>query len=351
MLNVGAELGKPVVIYDPISLEHDTGDHPERAQRLTRTLEVLRERGLLDELDILAPSPVPWEWLAKVHDPDYIRFIERVCASGGGILTLDPTPVSTRSYEAALYAAGAGLLAVDLLFAAVPRPSFALVRPPGHHAVPGRALGFCVFNNVAVAATYALEHHGAGRVLIIDYDVHHGNGTQDVFYEDSRVLYFSVHQSPLYPGTGAASETGSGPGVGTTINVPLPPWTGDAGYLEVFREVLVPAARRYRPTLILVSAGYDGHWRDELATMQLSVAGFADLVEVVKLLADDLCGGRLAFLLEGGYDLDALAYAIAATFDVLLGRPIVDPLGPGPGGGRGADVSPAIAAARRIHGL
>ncbi len=351
MLHVATKPGKPVIIYDPIYLEHDTGDHPERARRLSHTLEVLREKGLLDELGVLAPPPVQWEWLARVHRPDYIRFIERVCASGGGILTLDPTPVSTRSYEAALYAAGAGLLAVDLLCAAEPRPAFALVRPPGHHAVPDRALGFCIFNNVAIAATYALVHYGVPRVLIVDFDVHHGNGTQDIFYEEPRVLYFSVHQSPLYPGTGSVDETGAGPGEGTNVNVPLPPWTGDAGYLEAFREVLAPAAHRFRPTLILVSAGYDGHWRDELAAMRLSVAGFASLVEVIKGLAADLCEGRVTFLLEGGYDLDALAYGVAATLDVLLGGQVVDPLGPGPSGGRQADVSRIIAVARQIHGL
>ena len=351
MVPVEARAGRPAIIYDSIFLEHDTGDHPERAERLVRILAVLRERGLLDELETISPQPVTLEWLTKVHTPEYVRFIEEVCARGGGLLSMDPTPVSKRSYAAALFAAGAGLRAVDLLFATEPRPSFALVRPPGHHAEPSQALGFCIFNNIAVAATYALQQHGAERVLIVDFDVHHGNGTQDIFYEDGRVLYFSVHESPLYPGTGFVDEIGAAAGRGATVNVPLPPGTGDDGYAAVFAYVLAPVARRYGPAAILVSAGFDGHWRDPLASMELSVAGFAALVGAVKGLADELCAGRLAFLLEGGYDLDALGYAVAATIDTLMKRPIVDPIGPSPRRGRVADVSRAIAAARRAHAL
>ncbi|MHB9091703.1 MAG: histone deacetylase family protein, partial [Chloroflexota bacterium] len=318
---------------------------------LVRTCEVLDERGLRDLLHFAEPTPVPWQWLTQVHEPAYVRYLERFCGRGGGLLALDPTPASARSYNAALYAAGAGLLAVDGLFAPAPVPSFALVRPPGHHALPERAMGFCLFNNIAIAATYAIEEHGADRVLIVDYDVHHGNGTQDVFCADPRVLFFSVHEHPLFPGSGYAEDVGEGEGEGTTLNVPLPPGTGDDGYAAVFAQVLAPAARRFRPNLILVSVGFDGHWRDPLATLDLSVAGYAHLASVVKSLADELCDGRVAFFLEGGYDLDAMAYGVAATFDALLGRPVYDPIGPSPDRGRHPDIGRVIATARSIHRL
>jgi len=347
---VEAEMGGPAVIYDEVFLAHDTGEHPECAARLVRTLAVLQETGLLDGLEVLSPRPAPREWIETVHRPAYVRAVESLCATGGGAFDLD-TPVSARSFEAALAAAGAGLLAVDLLCASPARPSFALVRPPGHHAEPAEALGFCLFNNIAIATHYALRRHGAERVLIVDYDVHHGNGTQHAFYEDGRVLYFSVHQWPLYPGSGTPEETGVGAGEGRIINVPLPHGTGDEGYLEVFGRVLVPAARRFQPDLILVSAGYDAHWRDPLANMSLSVAGYAALATVVKGLAAELCQGRLAFFLEGGYDLDALAYGVAATLDVLLGLPAADPLGPSPYRSRRQGALQAIAVACRIHGL
>ena len=194
------EIARPAAIYHPIFLEHDTGEHPERAQRLVRTLEVMDELHLRDHLDFLEPTPVPWYWLTLIHQPAYVRYLERFCGRGGGLLAMDPTPASLHSYEAALHAAGAGLLAVDRFYAPNPTSSFALVRPPGHHALPERAMGFCLFNNIAIAATYALEHYAAERVLIVDYDVHHGNGTQDVFYSDPRVLYFSVARAPALPG-------------------------------------------------------------------------------------------------------------------------------------------------------
>ena len=350
MDGVEEKLKAPIIIYHPVFLEHDTGRHPERAARLVAVQEhlVATDRWRIDT--VLAPAPVSLEWLLKVHDAEYVRALERFCVDGGGSLDLD-TVISPRSFEAALHAVGAGLLSVDLLLASKPRSSFALVRPPGHHAEPGEARGFCLFNNVAVAAVYALERYGAQRVLIVDYDVHHGNGTQDIFYRDGRVLYFSTHQSRLYPGSGRLDESGAGAGAGCNINLPLPAHTGDAGYLRSFREVLVPAARRWRPDLVLVSAGYDAHWRESLAEMRLSVAGYAALVSELWDLAEELCERRIAFLLEGGYDSQVLASAVAATLDICSGLTADDPLGPAPRPATEPDVSSVIATARRLHAL
>jgi acetoin utilization deacetylase AcuC-like enzyme len=340
----------PAIIFDPLFLAHDTGEHVESATRLVALEHALRGGGWWRPEAVLTPSPVSLEWLHKVHEPEYVASVERLCADGGGFLDLD-TVVSPDSYAAALLAAGAGLLAVDLLLAAEPRSSFALVRPPGHHAERAKAMGFCLFNNVAVAARYALERHDCQRLLIVDFDVHHGNGTQHTFYADGRVLYFSTHESPLYPGTGHLHETGTGAGLGSTINVPLPAGTGDSGFLRAFREVLLPAARRFAPRLVLVSAGYDGHWRDPLAAMSLTIAGYGELVRMLRDLAEELCGGRLALLLEGGYDLAALAQGVVGSLNALAGRAVEDRLGPAPGLAQEPDVTNIISTARRLHAL
>ena len=226
------------------------------------------------------------------------------------------------------------------------------MRPPGHHATAQQALGFCLFNNVAIAARHALNHLGVERTLIADFDVHHGNGTQDAFYTEPRVLYFSVHQSPLYPGTGRIGERGTGRGEGANINVPLPPGCGDEEYGRVFDEVLAPAARRFQPQLILVSAGYDAHWGEMLASMQMTVAGFARMAGTLKGIAQELCQGRLVFTLEGGYHLPALAAGVRATLEVLLGSPEApDPLG-GPRPGRGGmNIDDILHQVKAAHGL
>lgn len=339
------------IIYHPVFLTHDTGAHPETAARLVRVEHYLRARALWTQDNQLTPSPAPERYLLGVHSAAYLRRLERLCSQGGGVLSPDPTIASPRSYEAALHAAGAGLTAVDLLCAPRPRRSFALLRPPGHHAERAEALGFCLLNNVAVAALYARQRYGVGRVLIVDFDVHHGNGTQNRFYDDGDVLYVSTHQSPLYPGTGALHDTGHGAGSGANVNLPLPPKTGEAGFARVIAEVVVPAARRFRPQLILVSAGYDAHWRDPLAELRLSVANYGALARTLGDLANELCEGRIAFLLEGGYDLEVLPLAVAATLDGLDGRPVADPLGPDPSPEPEADVAHLITTARGLHGL
>jgi acetoin utilization deacetylase AcuC-like enzyme len=213
-------------------------------------------------------------------------------------------------------------------------------------------MGFCLFNNVAIAARYAQQRHGLERVLIIDFDVHQGNGTQEAFYDDPDVLYFSTHQYPFYPGTGDVGETGSGAGRGATVNVPLPAGCGDDQYRQVYREILIPVARRFQPELILLSAGYDAHWADQIAMMEMSIRGFADIVTIINELVDELCGGRLLITLEGGYHLEALAYGVKATLDVLLGNSDVDdPLGQPRYSRQARSIDPLLDRVRRVHRL
>lgn len=317
-------------VYDPIYLKHDTGEHVEDAARLEAIISHLEETGLKSRLTLIKPRPASLDELARVHQKQYISHIQEVASRGGGWLDPD-TVMSAGSYDAALYAAGGVIRAVEAVMAGEVASAFALVRPPGHHATSGYAKGFCLFNNIAIAAKYALEKYKLERVLIIDFDVHHGNGTQEAFYDNPRVMYISTHEYPFYPGTGNMAETGSGTAKGTTINIPLPSGCGDGEYREVFEQIIVPAASRFRPQLILVSAGYDTHWADPLAMMQVSVSGFGQMAKIIKGLADELCGGRLVFTLEGGYNLEALAASVKATFDVLLGsRRLDDPLGGSP---------------------
>ena len=267
------------------------------------------------------------EELEMIHAPEYISYVKGKVEKGGGWLDPD-TVVSPKSYEAASYAVGGGLAAVEAVVKGKVDSAFALVRPPGHHAVHDRAMGFCIFNNVAIAAKFALSRFSLKRILIADFDVHHGNGTQDAFYADPAVLYFSTHQYPFYPGTGGLNETGTGKAEGTTVNFPMVAGWGDEEYLRAFEEVLVPVARRFQPQLILVSAGFDAHWADHLAMMRASITGIARITKVLKELAAELCQGRLVFTLEGGYNLRVVAFSLKAIFDVFCGASdIDDPLG------------------------
>lgn len=343
----------PAILYDPFFLEHDTGRHPETAARLTTIVDLLRERGLWNRLAHYDPQPAAWETVAAVHDADYLNLVRYYAARGGGWLTAD-TPFSARSFDVAMTAAGAAVQAVDLVLDGAAPSAFALVRPPGHHACPAEGMGFCLINHAAVAARHAVRNRGLERVLLIDYDVHHGNGTQDIFYEDPAVLYYSTHQYPAYPGTGAAREIGRGAGIGTTVNVPLPAGVGDTGYLKALEQTLVPVAREFAPELILVSAGYDAHWANteylSSIRMGVSVSGFGQWVALIRDLAAELCGGRLAFTLEGGYDQEALAWSVDATFRVLMNEPVEDPLGP-PRSLREPYIDDLLHECRRLHGL
>jgi len=317
-------------VYDPIFLEHDLRGHPENRERLRHILEALEGHGVLGAMVQVPAAPIARERLERVHAASYIEHVRQVAAQGGGFLDPD-TYVRPRSYEAALVAAGGTVALVEAVLAGRLENGFALVRPPGHHALRHHGMGFCLFNNVAVAALYALEEGGLEPALILQFALHHGNGTQDAFYRDPRVLYFSTHQYPHYPGTGHWREIGEGPGEGYTANVPLEAGVGDEGYAAIFDELLYPLAERYQPDLILVSAGYDAHWSDPLAGMLLTVSGYARLARTLVGMARDLCGGRIAFVLEGGYNLQVLREAVLNTCLALLGRDeVVDSLGPSP---------------------
>lgn len=336
-------------VYDPLYLRHDAAEHPENSRRLEQIMNHLRGSGFLERLKSLPARDATFEELAAVHHPAYIERIRASSEGRAGWLDMD-TYVGPDSYAAALRAAGGLLNAVEAVLENEVDNAFALVRPPGHHAVSNRAMGFCLFNNVAIAARYALQKHKLDRVLIVDFDLHHGNGTQDAFYEDPCVLYFSTHQYPYYPGSGHWQETGRGAGLGYTVNVPLPAGVGDTGYQRIFEEILIPVARRYKPQLILVSAGYDAHWMDPLGMMLLSVSGYGNLMRVLVALAEELCAGRLVLTLEGGYNLEALALSVAATFSVLLGdERIYDPLGPAKQSERAIDH--VLEAVKKVHGL
>jgi len=342
---------KAGLVYDPIYLEHDTGDHVENSRRLVEAMSHLKETGIRERLISLPVRPASLEELKMVHAPEYISYVKNKAEKGGGWLDPD-TVMSPKSYEAALCAAGGVLAAVEAVMKKEVDNAFALVRPPGHHATHDRAMGFCIFNNVAIAARFALSKFNLKRVLIADFDVHHGNGTQDAFYADHEVLYFSTHQFPHYPGTGWMDETGTGAGEGTTVNFPMTAGWGDEEYLRAFNEVLVPVARRFRPQIILVSAGFDAHWADQLAMMKVSITGFVQLTRILKELAAELCQGRLVFALEGGYNLRVVAASIKATFDVLLGNSgIDDPLGKASLARTPEGFDEHIEAIKRIHRL
>jgi acetoin utilization deacetylase AcuC-like enzyme len=317
-------------VYHSIYLKHNTGQHIENASRLEAIGSYLKQSGLNRQLVFIEPRAASIKQVASVHNEQYISVIKAIAQEGGGWLDAD-TVMSPNSYEAAMYAAGGGISATEAVMNGEVDSAFALVRPPGHHATPERGMGFCLFNNVAISAKYALDEYGLERILIIDFDVHHGNGTQDVFFNDPTVLYISIHQLPLYPGTGNLTEIGNGAGEGATINIPLLAGGGDAEYQQVFDQIVVPAARRFNPRIIMVSAGYDLHWLDSISSMQVSTSGIARIVKMIRELADELCRGRLVFLLEGGYHLRALESSVKATFDMLLGNTdIEDPLGQSP---------------------
>jgi acetoin utilization deacetylase AcuC-like enzyme len=300
-------------VYDPIYLQHDTGpNHPERPERLITIVERLEKKGLLKNLLRLKPMPASLEWITKVHTAEFVERVKSCCQAGTGYIDSPDTPASRRSYEAALNAVGGVQVAIDAVVEGRITNAFCAIRPPGHHALRDKAMGFCLFNNIAIAAKYIQKQHKFGKVLIVDWDVHHGNGTQAIFYRDPTVYYFSVHQSPLYPGTGSAREKGEGQGLGFTRNVPLEAGCGDPDYQKAFTEHLEPAAASFKPDFVLISAGFDAAKGDLLGGMNLTPEGYAGLTRMVKQIAERYCRGRLVSVLEGGYNLDRLAACVEA---------------------------------------
>ncbi len=292
--------------YDPILLEHDTGKHPERPQRLVQVMAHLQRTGLLSELQRPSWQPASLDRVGRVHTPEYLHQLKSFAEAGGGYLDPD-TPSSGRSYEVALKAAGAVCDAVQRVVSGEQRRAFCLIRPPGHHALADAAMGFCLLNHVAIAARVAIDELGLERVLIIDWDVHHGNGTQAIFWEDPAVGYLSIHRWPFFPGTGAADETGSGAGLGTTLNIPVEFPTERSEYLALFRAGLERMADKMRPQLVLISAGFDSHRDDPIGSLGLETEDFITLTESVVEVANTHAGGRIVSVLEGGYNPGVLA--------------------------------------------
>jgi len=305
---------------DPFFLEHETGHHPECPDRLRAITARLEKANLIQKCRAGTFKPIGEEQVAKLHAPSMVAAAKQLAHYGGGRLDAD-TVVSPDSFNVALAAAGACVAAVDAVLAAKDAPNaLCLVRPPGHHATPTHSMGFCLFNNVALAARHALRAHGLNRVLIVDWDVHHGNGTQDVFYEDPQVMFLSIHRYGMgfYPGTGAADETGSGKGLGHTRNVPLRHGTRRPDYLRAFQNALEEAADQVRPELVLVSAGFDAHAQDPIGSLGLDTEDFVKLTAQVLDVARVHASGRLVSCLEGGYNLDMLAESVQAHLEELL---------------------------------
>jgi acetoin utilization deacetylase AcuC-like enzyme len=336
--------------FDPEHVHHRERGHPERPERLAAVMARLQEKGLLQQLVEYPVGEASLEAIQRVHSVDYILSLEAACVRGFARLDVD-TYVTDASFRLARRARGGLLHLVDAVMQRRADNGFALIRPPGHHARPFASMGFCLFGNVAAAARHAQARYGIERVLIVDFDVHHGNGTQEIFYEDPDVLVVSSHQHPCYPGTGMAREVGSGAGTGATLNIPYPPGTGDEQILRAYREVVLPVADRFRPELVLVSAGFDAHHLDPLADGAMSAGGFGELMRLLLGIADAHCGGRLVAALEGGYHSEALAESVRACITVMHDPQagIEDAIGasrrPQP------DLGDLLEELRRLHGL
>lgn len=310
---------RTAIVYAQIFKQHDTGPgHPESPARCDAVMDGLEHAGLRQRLLAIAPRAAGDEEVLACHTESYLRTVRHDVASGAGNLSTGDTAISAASLTVALQAAGGVLEAVDAVVARRAKNAFCAVRPPGHHATPNRGMGFCIFNNVALAARHAQRKHGIEKVLIVDWDVHHGNGTQEIFYADPSVFYFSTHQGPWYPGTGSPHETGAGKGEGTTLNCPFPAGAGRKEIVEqAFRGKLLPAAERFKPDLVLISAGFDSRAGDPLGGFRLADEDFADLTLLTLQVACSHAGGRLVSVLEGGYALDGLASAAAAHVQAL----------------------------------
>ncbi len=335
----------------PRYAEHDYPGHPENAERIRAIWRGLDEGGLTARMRALDVQAVDIELVLTVHTPEYLDMLRRINATPRTTFLDADTYAGPDALTIALLSAGGAVGAVGEVLSGRAANGLAAIRPPGHHAMPSRAMGFCLLGNAAIATRYAQQQFGVDRVLIVDYDVHHGNGTEAMFFTDPSVLYVSTHQYPFYPMTGAAVDVGSGAGAGYTINIPLPAGSGDTNYGNVFRQVIWPAAERFQPQLILVSLGLDAYWDDPLAGMRLTLSGYSHLAGEVVQMADQLCDGRVVFLLEGGYDLDALRYGLANVARLLLGDPPTDPLGAPSDQWADPDITRLVEQIRKLHRL
>ncbi|RMF55849.1 MAG: histone deacetylase [Calditrichaeota bacterium] len=309
-----------VFYYHPIFLEHLAGiQHPEQPQRLRQIVDYLQKHHLWEKMEIKEPQPADEKWIHSNHSLEYMESVKRACQRAPMLLDGGDTYVTERSYEAALYAAGAGMQGVDDLMNDHADAVFCAVRPPGHHAEYDQAMGFCLFNNIAIAARYAHERYHLHRIFILDWDVHHGNGTQNSFYHSSEFYFCSLHEWPLYPGTGRSGEIGRGAGEGYTLNFPLTAGCGDKEYLEIMEQKIIPAIRHYKPDLLLISAGFDAHMDDPLAGMELSTEAYRKMTEMLKEVMETINGGKILSMLEGGYHLSHLSESVAAHLEALGG--------------------------------
>ncbi len=332
-------------------VDHDLPGHPENAQRLRAVWDGLEKDGLTARMQQLDVQALDVELALAVHTEEYLDVLRRISA-GRRIIHLDPdTYAGPDAMEIALLSAGGVVGAVDSVLSGAATNGLAATRPPGHHAMPDRGMGFCLLGNVAIAARHARARFGIERILIVDYDVHHGNGTEAMFYDDPSVLYLSTHQYPFYPGTGAAGDVGTGRGEGYTVNVPLPGGSGDANYATIFEQIVWPAAERFQPQLILVSVGFDAYWADPLAAMRLTLSGYSHLAAEVIRMAHRFCAGRVVFALEGGYHRDALRYGASNVARLLLGEPPIDPPVPGPSALPEPDITRLMSRLRQLHKL
>ena len=309
-----------LLYLDPLFCDHQTGNHPEHPDRITTLIQHLQETKIIQHCTPIPVTPVSLKLLQNTHLPRYVDQVRELSEQGGGPIERD-TLVSRQSFTVALHAAGSVVDAVNRVIQGPDSQALCLVRPPGHHALAEQAMGFCLFNNIAVAATHAMKQHELTRILIIDWDVHHGNGTQDIFYKEPRVMFFSIHRYPFYPGTGRADETGSEKGAGYTLNIPVSFGTPRSTYLKQFQNAIETLAKRIRPELIMISAGFDSHALDPIGSLGLETEDFIPLTEIVCNCAQDYADGRLISVLEGGYNRAVLKDCVRAHLETLLRFP------------------------------
>lgn len=318
-----------IVFFYPEKHEgHSEPNHPERPERVEAIRYALEDAGIWDQYSFLPPLDVPDNVLHSIHHPDYLAQVEKA-SQNSQRLDMD-TYITPHSWQLALNAAGGAIAVAAKVWQRDAKRGFALCRPPGHHATPNQAMGFCLINNIAAAAEYLIQMQGAKKISIIDIDLHHGNGTQDIFYQRGDVQFFSIHQSPLYPGTGHLQETGAGKGSGTTINLPFPPGSGDQARKTALNEIILPLLDQFQPEMLLISYGFDAHWRDPLGNQLASADNYGQLVAGFAEWADKHCDGKIALILEGGYDLVAAQASALAVTHALLGEAWEDTVGPAP---------------------